>query len=282
MPGPQLAAVPSGTSVSTQTDVPVAQLVSHRVQEPVGVQVVPAVQTTHAPSPSQTWPGPQVVPPATGSVDGVHTGAPELQAIRDCVHAPASVQSWPSTHEMQPPAPLHTRPEPQLEPGAVGVAVGLHTGAPVEQSIRCSKQEPGGVQSRSCVQAAQVPAPSQTSPVPQVVPGATGSAVGVHTGAPEPQAIRDIVHAFGGVQSWPSTHAMHWPAGSQTLPASHDAPVASGVVVSTHRSAPLPQLVCQSVQEPGGVQLVPAVQETQVPVGSQTMFVPHVAPVPSS
>ncbi len=78
---------------------------------------------------------PQLVPPVTGVVVGVQTGAPEPHSICDWTQAPAGVQSWPWVQEMHVPVPLHTRFVPQEVPAEIGVVVSVQTGEPVSHEI---------------------------------------------------------------------------------------------------------------------------------------------------
>ncbi len=147
------------------------------------------------PDPSQARLVPQLVPAATGVGVAGHTGPPELHWIADWTHAPCGVQSSPAWQETHAPEPLQTRFEPQLVPAATGFAVAVHTGAPDPHWICDWVQSPCGVQSWPCTHETQVPEPSHTMPVPQLVPAATGVVVAVQIGPPEAHWICDWTQA---------------------------------------------------------------------------------------
>jgi hypothetical protein len=132
-PVPQL--VPSRTAVpwSSQTEVPVAQLVSPAWQGlPVGVQATSAAQATQEPA-LQTWSIPQIVPLATGT-GGValstHVEVPVAQLVTPTTHGFAGVQDAPATQPTHEP-PLQTWSVPQAEPSRT-LPVSTHVATPEE------------------------------------------------------------------------------------------------------------------------------------------------------
>jgi hypothetical protein len=74
----------------------------------------------------------------------------------------------PALHALQLPAPSHTRPVPQLVPGAA-LLLGMQTGAPVVQLYVPGAQVVP--QAAPVEQAAHPPLPSHTMPDPHVIPG---------------------------------------------------------------------------------------------------------------
>ncbi len=103
--------------------------------------------------------------------------------------------------QTQLPEPSQVRFVPQLVPAASGVVVAVQTGPPELHWMAPWKQTPDSVQPSPSWQETHAPEPLQTRFEPQLVPAATGFAVAVHTGAPDPHWICDWVHAPAGVQS---------------------------------------------------------------------------------
>jgi hypothetical protein len=97
-------------------------------------------------------------------------------------------------HALQTPPPQNWF-TPQLVP-SVTLPLSVQTGAPLEQTFAAVWHELVEVQVAPAVQATQVPAPSQTSLVPQLVPGAWSPVVAVQTGAPVEQEFVPRRHAF--------------------------------------------------------------------------------------
>jgi hypothetical protein len=103
---PQTAPSVTGRAESTQTDVPVAQLVVPWWQGFAGVQARPATQEEQAPA-LQTRSVPQVVPSATGvagAVVSAQTDAPVLQSVAPTLHGFVGVQATPAVQPTQVPA----------------------------------------------------------------------------------------------------------------------------------------------------------------------------------
>jgi hypothetical protein len=67
------------------------------------------------------------------------------------------------------------------------------------------------VQSAPAVQETQVPVPSQTWFVPQIVPAVTGVVVCWQTEVPVAQLVCEVRQALPGVQSAPAAHGVQLP-----------------------------------------------------------------------
>jgi hypothetical protein len=94
----------------------------------------------------------------------LHEVMPTLQTLGFVVH------DTPAVHAMQLPALLHTMFGPQAVPGAFCV-LSLHTIVPVPQVVTPVKQGLGlFVQLAPAVHEPQLPLPSHTRLVPQLVP----------------------------------------------------------------------------------------------------------------
>ena len=144
------------------------------------------------------------------------------------MHEPPAVQATQ--------APLLTQAwlVPQVVP-ADRLPKSRQTGAPVWQLTMPVLHAPGFVvQLALGVQLAQVPLPSQTMLVPQLVPpGLLDPSAQLI--APVAQDVTPVLHAFPlPVQVWPELQAMQAPLPSQTIPTPQLAPAA--------RSAPSTQL----------------------------------------
>ncbi len=128
---PQVVPSVTGRVESTQTDVPVAQLVAPWWQGFAGVQAAPAAQEAQTPA-LQTRSVPQVVPSATG-VAGVvlstQTDAPVAQLVTPTLHGLAGVQASPAVQPTHTPA-LQTWSVPHDEPSAT-FPVSVHTAEPL-------------------------------------------------------------------------------------------------------------------------------------------------------
>jgi hypothetical protein len=83
----------AGAVLSTQVEVPVAQLVTPRTQGFAGVQASPAVHPTQAPA-LQTWSVPQVDPSRTFPLS-VHTAVPEPHATVPVLQGSSGTQGVP-------------------------------------------------------------------------------------------------------------------------------------------------------------------------------------------
>ena len=119
--------------MSSQTEVPVAQLVGPWWQGFAGVQARPAAQATQAPA-LQTWSVPQVVPSASGVAGAVlstQVEVPVAQLVTPATQGFAGVQASPAVQATQAPA-LQTWSVPQVAPSRT-FPLSVHTAAPVPQ-----------------------------------------------------------------------------------------------------------------------------------------------------
>jgi hypothetical protein len=149
------------------------------LQLPPLVQAVqtPALQTLFVP---QSVPLARLVPVSEQVIDDPQLMLPAWQGL-------AGVQDIEAVQEVQVPL-LQTMFVPQLVPLAA-FADSVHTGLPVPQLMVPTRQGlPLIGQEAPVWQATQVPAPSQTLLVPQLVPGAAAVPLSLQTGAPVPQA----------------------------------------------------------------------------------------------
>jgi hypothetical protein len=197
---PQL--VPAALGVpSTQVGAPVVHETTPLAQLALGlvVQAAPCVQLMQLPVPVQTRLVPQLVPPGRGG-PLTHTGPPLLQAMTPVKHAGLGlvVQEAPSVHATQLPSEEQTWFVPQLAPVAFGVPL-TQVLVPVAHEVVPVKHGFGLVlHAWPAVQLAQVPAPSHTWFVPQLVP-ADLLPESRHTCAPEVQEVTPVRHAPGFV-----------------------------------------------------------------------------------
>jgi len=275
---PSLHCVVSGLFVTVQPPLP-----SHADADwhMLGVQLY--MLPTQAPflhmSPDvQVWPSLQPTPSALGPPSTQiwapleQSVIPFLQKVGLVVHAAPAVQ------EMHRPALSQTWLGPHAVPGAFGVLL-LQTAAPLLQSVTPVKQGFGlVVQAAFCVQAPQLPLPSQTWLVPQLVPPAL-LPPSAQVCAPVEQDVVPFLHAFGlPVQVLPAVQATQLPEPLQTMLAPQPTPAAL-LLPSVHIWLPLEQDVVPFLQMLGlPVHDVPAVQATQVPEPLQTMFIQQLAP----
>ena len=120
--------------MSSQTEAPVAQLVSPWWQGFAGVQARPAVQATQAP-PLQTWSAPQVAPSASGvagTVLSTQVEVPVAQLVAPRTQGFAGVQASPAVQATQAPA-LQTWSAPQVAPSRT-FPLSVHTAVPEPQT----------------------------------------------------------------------------------------------------------------------------------------------------
>ena len=233
-------------------------------------QVAAVRQPTHVPAPSHTEVPPQLVPAMIGGFEGVsplHTSL--VQAL------PSTGRSVTSGTVKVPPLPLHSRRLQSRGTCAwvtVPPAVLLTPHAPLMQvRVWHSVSVPGQVD--AVRQATQWLAPSQTSPVPQAVPDATGRCAGV------PAEHSSVVHGL------PSTGRSVLLLNETELPApSHCRPLQSPAVGSVsivfaalklkpHTPCAEQVRVWQAVSVPG--QSVPVKQPTHWPPALQRFSPPH-------
>jgi hypothetical protein len=174
-----------------------------------GLQAVPhgtpAVQAMQLPDPLQTWFVPHAVPP--DAFVCLQTGAPVLQLVVPGLHVVPHEALI--VHATQLPLPSHTWLVPHDVPAAL-IFWFLQVGVPVLQSkVPGLHDEP---QAAPCVQATQLPAPSQTCPVPHDVPAV--ALLCRQTCAPVLQLYVPGLHVVP--QEPPAVQAPQFPAPSQT------------------------------------------------------------------
>jgi hypothetical protein len=116
--------------------------------------------------------------------------------------------------------------------------------------------------------------------IPHTVPLAACVPVSVHVGVPPEHEIVPVSHELVGTHEAPVVHAVQVPV-SHTFMDPHDVPSGRLLFEFVQTEAPVEQTVDQTVQEPVGVQSVPAVHALHVPVW-HTMFTPHEEPSASA
>jgi hypothetical protein len=275
--------VPAGRSVapSTQTGVPLAQLVvPSRHEFGFVLHACPTVHAAHVPA-LQTWLEPQLVPLGL-SLASLHTGAPEPQAVVPFLHAAFGFvpHAAPAVHATHCWLALQTWFVPQLAPVAFAVPF-TQTAVPVVHEVTPSKQAPGlPVHAWPAVQEPQLPTPSQTWPDPQPVPAVFG-VPSTQVCAPVAHEVTPLRHALGFVvHAAPAVHDTQAPLPLQTwfvpqlVPAAFAAPF-------TQVCAPEAHDVTPSKHAGLGfeVHACPEVHATQDPVELHTWFVPQLVPV---
>ncbi len=210
--------------VGLQTRTPVVHEAVPVVQALPVLHAAPDVQAVQVPAAVQT-------PPAHG-VPGAelpltaHTGAPLVHAIDPVVHAMPVTQDIPSVHALQMPVPLQTPPAHGTPAGSLPVI--LHTGVPLEHSVRPISHGLPVVHAAASAHAPQVPPAAHTSPAPHGVPAGAGP-LSTQSGTP---VAHEIVPVWHGV---PGAHAVPTPASSHGL-ATSLASVASGSCIASVRS----------------------------------------------
>jgi hypothetical protein len=169
--------------------------------------------------------------------------------------------------------PLHTLLVPHDVP-SLTLPVSAQTEAPVVQDVAPVLQALLGWQVVPAVQAPQLPL-SHTLLFPQAVPSAT-LPVSAQTEAPVVQDVAPVLQALAGWQLTFVVQAPQVPL-SQTLFVPQAVPLVRFCPVSEQVIAG-EQAVRPAWQALGGVQAVPAVQATQLPL-LQTMLVPQPVPL---
>jgi hypothetical protein len=170
---------------------------------------------------------------------------------------------------------VHTSPVPQVVPSGTGVAVSVQVCVPVAQLVAPTSHGFAGVHAAPETQAMQAPA-LQTWSVPQAVPFVTGVPVSAQVCTPVAHEVVPTSHGFAGVHAAPETHALQTPA-SQTAPAPHVVPFATGVPVSTQAWTPVAHEVTPTSQAFAGVHAAPETHAVQAPA-LHTRSVPQVVP----
>jgi hypothetical protein len=172
--------------LSTQTWEPVEQEYVPVWHTSGAVQLPPAMQGTQAPALHTLFIA-HVVPLDSFVPVSVQVIIEPEQLMVPAWQGFAGVQVMPAVHGVQVPS-AQTMFVPQVVPLAT-FADSVQTAAPVSQlmvPVRQGLPEMGQV--IPAWHATQVPAPSQTLFVPQLVPAATGVALSLQTGVPLPQA----------------------------------------------------------------------------------------------
>jgi hypothetical protein len=277
---PQLVPFPRAAP-STQTDAPVEQEVTPRLQSGSGLpaQSSPAVHETQAPA-LHTRFEPHAVPFDSGAAAlSTQISVPVAQEVMPVRHGSGlPVQASPALQELHVPA-LHTMFEPQGVPSAL-FAPSVHVDVPVAQEVTPSLQSVSGfvAQPRPAVQAEHRP-PLHTMSAPQVVPFGSGAAAwSTQSWVPVLQEVMPVRHVSGFVaQASPAVQeeqvpALHTRFVPQLVPLTLSAP-------SMHVEAPVEQEVTPSLQSVSGfvMQARPVVQAEQAPA-LQTMLVPQLVP----
>ena len=121
-------------SVSTQTEVPVAQEVEPTWQGLVGVQLALAVHCVHVPL-LQTSLLPHVVPFAAFAPVSTHVEAPVLHDVSPVWHGLAGVQAVPAVQATHDPDALHTSLVAHDVPVVTLTPVSTHTDVPVLHDV---------------------------------------------------------------------------------------------------------------------------------------------------
>jgi len=231
---PPVLLLPSAQVIAPvmQEFVPFLQMLGLPAQEP------PAVQGTQVPFPSQTMLVPQLVPPillppsAQVIAPLMQEFVPFLQMLGLPVQEPPAVQGT------QVPFPSQTRLAPQLVPGAL-LPPSTQVMAPVMQDVVPFLQAVGLVeQLLPAVQAIQLPAPLQTMPLPQPMPGAL-LPPSTQVMAPVMQEFVPFLQTLGLlVHPVPDVHEMHVPEPLQTMLVPQVVPPVFGVPF-THIEEPV-------------------------------------------
>jgi hypothetical protein len=235
----------------------------------LGVQLPPAVQETQEPA-LQTLLVPHDVPSAA-LPEVTQTELPVEQDVTPVLHWLVGWQLRPAVQEMQEP-PLQTLLVPHDVP-SVTFPVSVQTEVPLMQEVAPVLQTLVGWQPTLAVQLPQVPL-SHTLFVPQEVPLATFP-VSVQTEVPVMQEVAPVLQTLVGWQltlavqlpQVPLSHTLFVP---QEVPLVRFCPVSEQVIAGEQAVRPAWQML-------DGMQLCPAVQETQLPL-LQTMFVPQEVP----
>jgi hypothetical protein len=144
----------------------------------------------------------QVCVPVLQEVMPVLQGAPGL-----VLHV------WPATQGTHAPEPSHTLFVPQEVPAGFG-APSTHVCAPVLHDVTPYRQAAFGLVVHDCpaVHDTQLPEPSHTLLVPQLVPAATFVVESTHTSAPVLHDVVPTLHGLGfELHVNPAVHATQLP-----------------------------------------------------------------------
>ena len=267
---------------STHVIAPVAQEVAPFLQA-VGlpVQEMPAVQVTQVPEPLQTMLTPQLVPPVFG-VPFTHVDEPvEHDAMPFEQGFGLPEQLAPAVHVPQNPLPSQTWFVPHGVPPVTFAVPSTQVGAPVVHD-RMPLLHADGLPPHAlpAVHVTQLPAPSQTMPAPQAVPG-DFIPPSEQVSTPVLHEVTPLRHAGWGLvlHPRPAVQSAHWPLALHTWLVPQAVPGAFAVP-STHVCAPVVHAVTP-LKHPFGlpVQACPLVHATHIPLPSQTWLAPQ--PVPA-
>ena len=167
---PSSQVVLSGLGVTVQPPEPSQTEVAWHIVGVQGLDVPPQAPEVQTSLEVQAWPSLQPVPSVL-LPPSMQAGAPvEQDVVPFLQRLGLPVQETPAVQAMQVPALLQTMLVPQGVPGALIVLL-LHTIVPVVQMVIPVKQGFGLVEHDwLAVQAPQLPLPSHTMLVPQVMP----------------------------------------------------------------------------------------------------------------
>lgn len=259
--------VPAGRSAApfTHACAPVAHDVTPALQGlGFDAHAWPALQATQAPLPSHTNPGPQPVPAGTFAGESTQACAPPPHEVTPTLHGVGlEPQVWPAVQATQAPEAVHTRFDPQAVPAATFTLESPQTGLPDAQPSAPTRQGFGfDAQAIPATQAMQLPAPSQTSFVPHVVPAPALTWASMQDGLPVAHDVMPPLHRFGFVlHASPATQAVQAPSRHTRL-APQAAPLAAFVPVSVQVAASGVQVKVPRWQRFGGWHAWPCAQGT--------------------
>src|SRR6185369_10410717 len=211
---------------------------------------------------------PQLVPGALAA-PSTHACAPLVHDVIPAAHTLGfPVQDCPAVQGTQPPLPLQTRLAPQLVPAA-RLPKSSQTAAPLEQFVMPVLHGVGlPVQLPLAAHVAQMPAPLQTMPAPQLDPAALLPA-SAQVCAPVRHDVVPVLQGLGLlVHDCPALQATQTPPPSQTMPTPQLEP-AERLAPSAHVVVLPAQVVVPCLHAVGlPVQLWPATQAPQKPLPS--------------
>jgi hypothetical protein len=202
----------------------------------------------------------------------MQTELPLEQTVTPVLHWLLGWQLWPAVQGVQTPA-LHTLLVPHDVPSET-FPVSVQTEVPVMQEVAPVLQVLVGWQLTLGVQTPHMP-PLQTLLVPHEVPSETFP-VSAQTEVPVMQEVAPVLQVLVGWQLTLGVQTPHMPL-LQTLLVPHEVPLLRFCPVSEQVIAG-EQAVRPAWQALDGVQVWPAVQDTQLPP-LQTMLVPQEVPV---
>lgn len=268
-PSPHAVKFVAAAPVSTQLDVPEAQVVAPTWHGSAGVHASPERHTAHWPL-RHTWLVPHETPSARDDPASLQTGVPVEQEVVPAWQGFAGVQTAPAVQATQVPA-LHTWFGPQAVPLATGAPVSVQLVMPPAHDTVPAWHALVGVHTAPLLQT-QLPA-AHVWLVPQVVPSAA-LPDSAHWGEPVAQLMAPVRHGVAGLHAPPGTHWQTPPAQAWLLPQA----VPSGrFPLGVHTGAPVPQPIEPVRQASLTLQAAPAAHTVHAPA-LQTRSVPHAAP----